>query len=314
MDLVFSSDRYSRAQRYSAWRNAICDVYVHVDVTATEPERYRGFVRETKFGDLALTDILLSEQTVRRNRRHISLLDKDCYYVQLLQRGTLNVLQRGEAHRSNSARGAIFSATEEYELHGQGEVRALYLELPRDDFAQRFPRERIPVSGLIDTARGLGRITTEFCNMLASEDANLTSGGRALLGAQVMDMLAFALLSPPGDAAAADRSVRKARLWSVQRWIDAHLSDPALSLEKIARRNGISLRYLHLLFKDCDMSVSEWIWSRRLQLTYDRLAKRDGQSITAIAFDHGFSSAAHFSTKFKRKYGISPRDVAPRTE
>jgi len=310
MDLVFSSEKYARAQRYAAWQDAICDVYVHVDVKVSDPERYRGFVRETKFGELALTDILLSEQRVRRDRHHISLLDKDCYYVQLLQRGRMSVLQRGETLWTNAARGAIFSATEKYELQGQGEVRSLYLELPRDEFVRRFPRDRIPVSAPINTTRGLGRITTEFCSMLAMEDANLTSDARTRLGGQLMDMLAFTLLSADGDAPAADRSIRQARLWSVQRWIEAHIGDPALTPDRIADANGISLRYLHLLFRDCEMSVSEWIWSRRLQLTYDNLERRNGRSITSIAFEYGFSSAAHFSTKFKRKYGVSPRDVA----
>lgn len=314
MDLVFSTDQYSRTERYAAWRDAICDVYVHVDVKATDPDHYRGFIRESKFGAVTLTDILLSEQRIRRNRRHISLLDKECYYVQLLQRGSISVLQRGETHRSNAARGAIFSAAEEYELHGHGEVRSLYLELPRDEFAQRFPREHIPVSAPINCARGLGRLATEFCTMIASEDANLTGEARARLGGQVMDMLAFTLLSADGDGPAADRSVRRARLWSVQRWIESHLGDPTLSLERIAGANGISLRYLHLLFKECEMSVSEWIWSRRLQLAYDDLEKRNGRSITSIAFERGFSSAAHFSTKFRRKYGVSPRDVTPRIE
>ena len=38
--------------------------------------------------------------------------------------------------------------------------------------------------------------------------------------------------------------------------------------------------------------------------------RRDGRSITSIAFDHGFNSSAHFSTLFRRKYGVSPRDVS----
>jgi AraC-like DNA-binding protein len=57
-------------------------------------------------------------------------------------------------------------------------------------------------------------------------------------------------------------------------------------------------------------SASEWIWNRRLQLCYDRIAKGDARSITAIAFDHGFNSSAHFSTMFRRKYGVSPREIA----
>lgn len=310
MNLVFSTDDYEPSARYAAWRDAICDVYVNVDVKARDPERYRGFIREANFGEVVLTDILLSEQRIRRNNRHIARLDKDCYYLQLMHKGRISVVQRGETHNSNAARAAIFCATEQYELYGHGEVRSFYLEIPRDEFAQRFPRERIPVSAVLNTTQGLGRIATEFCATLATEGSRLEDGIRAGLGGQLMDMLAFALLTSEGDMPAADSSVKKARLRSVQQWIESHVADAALSLEKVAVANGMSLRYLHVLFEGCEMSVAEWIWNRRLQLAYDCLARGDRRSITSIAFDHGFNSSAHFSTMFRRKYGVSPRDVS----
>lgn len=312
MDLVFTTENVARAQRYDAWRSAICDYYVNVDVEATRPEAYRGFIREAKFGEVVMTDILLSEQRIRRNRQHISRLDKDCYYLQLIHRGNLSVLQRGSTHRSNAARGALFCATEQYELQCHGDVRSFYLEIPRDEFAQRFPREHIPVSALINTTQGLGRIATEYCAMLATEGSKLEPDSRAHLGGQLMDMLAFTLLSSEGDMPAAEGSIQKARLCSVQQWIEAHLSDADLSLDRVANANGMSLRYLHVLFQQAEMSASEWIWNRRLQLCYDAIAKGDGRSITSVAFDHGFNSSAHFSTQFRRKYGISPRDVIGR--
>lgn len=310
MDIIFTTDDYQPKQRYAAWREAICDVYVHVDVRATRPDEYRGFIREAKFGKVVLTDILLSEQRIQRSSRHIARLDKDCYYLQLIYSGNIDVIQRDATHRSNAARGALFCATEEYELRCKGDVRSFYLEIPRAEFAERFPKERIPVSAPINTTRGLGRIATEFCATLAAEGSKLDENARAYLGEQLMDMLALTLLSSEGDLPAAEGSVRQARLRAVQRWIEAHISDPDLSLEKIAAANGISLRYLHLLFRQSKMSASEWIWNRRLELCYDRIAKGDGQSITAIAFEHGFNSSAHFSTLFRRKYGVPPRDIA----
>ncbi len=249
MDVVFSTDAIAQSRRYAAWRDAICDTYVHVDVKATRPEDYRGFIREGQFGEVVLTDILLSEQRIRRNNRHISLLDKDCYYLQLLHSGKINVIQRGATHQSNAARGAIFSATEPYELQCIGEVRSFYLEIPRDEFAQRFPREHIPVSAEINSTQGLGRIATEFCAMLATEGSKLDEEARAHLGGQLMDMLAFTLLSSDKEMPTLDGTVKQARLRSVQQWIEAHLGDPSLSLEKIAAANGMSVRYLHLLFR-----------------------------------------------------------------
>jgi AraC-like DNA-binding protein len=309
MDLMFDTGTLPKAERYAAWRDAICDVYVNVDVAAKQPEDYRGFIREAKFGEVVMTDILLSEQRIRRNSQHIARLDKDCYYLQLIHSGNVNVVQRGSTLRSNAARGAIFCASELYELQCCGEVRSFYLELPRDGFAARFDKEKIPVSASINTAQGLGRIATELCASLASEGSKLCEGVRAGLGDRLMDMLALTLQTAPGDIPFMDGSVRKVRLLSVQGWIEAHIGEHDLTLERIALANGVSLRHLHLLFEECEMTASEWIWNRRLQRCYDAIAKNDGRSITAIAFAHGFNSSAHFSTLFRRKYGISPRDV-----
>lgn len=310
MDYVFSTDDHPPASRYAAWRDAICDVYVHVDVQATDPERYRGFIREARFGEVVMTDILLSEQRIRRNRRHISQLDKDCYYVQLMHSGALDVFQNGATLSSNAARGAIFCATEQYELQCRGDVRSFYLELPRDAFAQRFPQNQLPLVAALNTTRGLGRIVTEFCATLASESANLGAGRRENVGGSLMDLLAQAMQAADDDLPTADGSVRAARLRAVQHWIEAHLSEPDLTLDRIAAANGMSLRYLHVLFQGCDASVSEWILNRRLQLAHDRLSRREGRSITSVAFELGFNSSAHFSTLFRRRFGLAPRDVA----
>lgn len=95
MDTIFSTESLARQKRYAAWRDAICDVYVHVDVHADDQSNYDGFIREVQFGSVALTDVLLSHQQITRRSSHLSKLDKDCYYVQLIQTGNINVLQDG---------------------------------------------------------------------------------------------------------------------------------------------------------------------------------------------------------------------------
>nr|WP_258571207.1 helix-turn-helix domain-containing protein [Flavimaribacter sediminis] len=310
VDIVFNTEGIVPAKRYASWRDAICDVYVNVEVDATKPEEYKGFIRESQFGDVVLTDILLSEQRINRNRQHIARLDKDCYYLHFLQYGSVNVLQHGSTLHSNAARGAIFSATEQYELQVVGEGRAFYLEVPRDQLASRLPRNAIPVSAEINTTQGLGRIAAEFCASLAMESENVKGELRSGLGSQLIDIIALALMAGESDFPALDGSVQRARLRSVQQWIEQHLGEPDLRLERIAHANNMSLRYLHMLFRQCDMSVSDWIWHRRLQRSYDLIARRDGRSITSIAFEHGFNSSSHFSTLFRRKYGIRPRDLS----
>jgi AraC-like DNA-binding protein len=59
------------------------------------------------------------------------------------------------------------------------------------------------------------------------------------------------------------------------------------------------------------MSASEWIWDRRLQHSYDMLTRQElgNLSITEAAYRLGFNSSSHFSTAFRRKFGIRPSDL-----
>lgn len=311
MDLVFSTDALDRAKRYAAWRDAICDVYVHVNVEADDPENYDGFIRETQFGNVAITDCLLSQQHISRRKSHLSKLDKDCYYVQFIQTGSINVLQSDASFLTTAGLGALFCASEPYDLECMGKVRSYYLEIPRQAFGSRFPDGQAPLAATMSTGRGLGRIAVEFCSTLASQGAALEAETRARLGEELMDILALAFDSAHRDEPMSEQVVRKARLRSVKAWIEDHLCDPALSPELIAKSNGISLRYLHALFRLEGQSVSNWVWNRRIELGHDMLLRSDhnARSLTEVAYRVGFSSSSHFSTMFRRRFGIRPSDV-----
>ncbi|MEK9968464.1 MAG: helix-turn-helix domain-containing protein [Ferrovibrio sp.] len=311
MDLVFSTEALDRAKRYAAWRDAICDVYVHVNVDAADPENYDGFIRETQFGNVAMTECLVSQQLISRRKSHLSKLDKDCYYVQFIQTGSVNVLQSGNTFHTSAGVGALFCASEPYDLQCMGKVRSYYLEIPRQAFGNRFPNGQAPLAATMSTGRGLGRIAVEFCSMLASQGTGLDTGIRARLGEELMDVLALAFDSVQRDEPMTDHVVQKARLRSVKAWIEDHLCDPALSPEVIAKSNGISLRYLHALFRLEGQSVSNWVWTRRIELGHDMLLRPDqaARSLTEIAYSVGFSSSSHFSTMFRRRFGIRPSDI-----
>ena len=311
MDLVFSTQAIPRAKRYAAWRAAICDVYVNVDVDAEDRSDYDGFIRRAQFGAVEITDVLLSRQQISRRRSHLSRLDKDCYYVHFIQAGRINVLQSDATLSTNAGVGGLFCASEPYDLQCLGKTRSYYLELPREGFASRFSRDRVPITATLSTGRGLGRIAVEFCSMLVCQGSSLEASVRARLGEELMDILALAFDSAQGEEPLSGQTVQKARLRSIKAWLEDHLCDPELTLEAIAKGNAVSLGYLHALFRLEGTSVANWIWNRRLERSYDMLLKsdHDARSLTEVAYRVGFNSSSHFSNKFREKYGIRPSDV-----
>jgi AraC-like DNA-binding protein len=95
----------------------------------------------------------------------------------------------------------------------------------------------------------------------------------------------------------------------IQSYIQRNLTDPELTIERIAERMQCTKRYLHKVFNGQRETLNQYIWSRRLELCRARLLQPElaRQSITQIAFDCGFSNAAHFSRSFRARFGECPR-------
>jgi len=311
MQVVFDTKLLAAAERRQAWRDAICEIYLQVDCVADKQNDYAGFVREARLGAVTLTDTLLSPQSIHRQTHHIAHFEKDCYYLGIEHIGEVDIRQAGSSFLLGRGIGALYYANEPYSLRCHVKSRQFWVELPRQSFDRRFDSGRPPLLTHINLGRGLGRIAAEFCATLAEEGADVDEASREQLGEQFMDVLALALTGEPDKQPADENSVQRARLRSVKAYIEANLSDPNLSLAMIAKQNGISLRYLHQLFRLTDMSVSEWLRLRRLQRCSDLLAspRNANRSITEIAYSMGFSSSSHFSNLFRAQFNVRPSDV-----
>jgi AraC family transcriptional regulator, positive regulator of tynA and feaB len=94
-----------------------------------------------------------------------------------------------------------------------------------------------------------------------------------------------------------------------QAYIREHLRDPDLSIDRISAALGCTKRYLHMLFSERGMTVSDYIWRARLQHCRQELETHAGKTITDVAFSWGFSSSSHFSRVFRKCYGIVPSAI-----
>lgn len=95
-----------------------------------------------------------------------------------------------------------------------------------------------------------------------------------------------------------------------RRFIDAHALEP-LDIAAVAAAACVSRATLYRLFKR-DGGVAEYLWRARLELARKRLSDPSVRgTIGVIAADAGFASNAHFSRRFSKVYGFSPRNLRP---
>ena len=96
----------------------------------------------------------------------------------------------------------------------------------------------------------------------------------------------------------------------VMKYMNEHLADPDLNVEKLTEDVGISRAQLHRKLKEiAGVSAGEFIRNLRLEQAA-RLIEEGQINITQIAYSVGFCNQTHFSTVFKKHYGMSPSEYA----
>lgn len=92
------------------------------------------------------------------------------------------------------------------------------------------------------------------------------------------------------------------------RMVEDNLSDSEFNVESLCDGLSISRTHLHRKMKEIlDMSASDFIRNVRLKHASELLKGRD-VDISQIAYAVGFNNPSHFSTTFKKYYGVSPSD------
>jgi AraC-like DNA-binding protein len=116
-------------------------------------------------------------------------------------------------------------------------------------------------------------------------------------------------LSPaPGNSATTAAALQPSHPQIVRalRYIEAHLSDPALTVGVVAREMGVNPNYLSHLFVDqVGQRMSGFIATRRVDLAKTLLATTHWQ-VKRIARDTGHANPSWFSHVFTQLTGLTP--------
>ena len=100
----------------------------------------------------------------------------------------------------------------------------------------------------------------------------------------------------------------------IMKSVNKNLSNSDFNVDMLTQDVGISRAQLHRKMKEMTgISTSEFIRNIRLEQAA-RLLREQKVNVTQVAYTVGFSNLAHFSTIFRKHFGISPSEYAERGE
>jgi AraC family transcriptional regulator, positive regulator of tynA and feaB len=299
--------------RLRSWAEILAATHLAFDVQPTfrTPARFQGAVTRRAIGDLMLVDCAASPFLGHRSRAVMAGLEKASGHENVLGFqfvwSGVEVVREGSRELALKAGDVVlWDGLQPTEVEIVETFRKRTLLFPRDQVVALCPR--LADLRALPSLEGSGtaRLLVRYMNALALELPRLEPAAVVAATNAALELLRAAV----EPALPADRSaVRAALRAEIGRYVRSHLQDPALGPVSIARAHAMSVRALHALFEDVDASVARLVRSERLARCLEDLQRRNGGSVTDIAFRWGFCDAAHFSRVFKREFDATPSEV-----
>ncbi|MEQ3554656.1 helix-turn-helix domain-containing protein [Pseudonocardia nematodicida] len=305
MSRVFDISALPPEERLAAWRKNSSELIHTMDVRVTAPPTRARFVSGDDLG-IRTTRVIGAGSVAERSHRLIDGADDEDLLLTLTLDGSFDIEQGESGGTSRAGDLAWYSSARPYRVEAPGPVDLLHVILPgrvapmlRDVLGgPGAPLPRDAASTLLVTSllRGIG--AAQPVSAAGPPGGDLEGALLGVLGAL------------PRGKGTSDRGgdEREALFDAAVRYVHDHLGEADLDPARIAAAVPVSVRYLHLLFAEREMSVAGYVREERLLGAARDLADpaHAHRKVGEIGRARGFVSAAHFNRSFARRFGRTP--------
>ncbi|MEQ1719438.1 MAG: helix-turn-helix domain-containing protein [Hyphomicrobium sp.] len=297
------------------WREKVGRRYLNLDFKPANDDPFRLSLDLLFTGEgVRLGRLKHSAGATYRDRELIQQDNDDCFALLMPRTGSMNI---GHQARSIDIQGHEAAVVHNCEPGHVGSMK------PCDFLALIVPNASLKAAG-INGGELIGRVWRRSNGALqllkgylsCIERAPATTSEAVLSAAarHITELTALAAhdaLSTASDGARDGDGIRAARLEMAIAYIAENISDPDLSVSSVALRQGVSVRYMHLLFETAGLQFIQHVNDLRLKTAFAALTDPmlDGQTIADIAFSAGFSDISHFNRLFRRRFDATPSAI-----
>jgi AraC-like DNA-binding protein len=310
MRTVLTTNDIAERKRAQFWQDAVCDTFVELDCQVRPDRPFFGELVTTACEGLHFSRVRSEEQTVRRTRTRISRAREEVMLISLQVSGVGSIAQDGREARLEPGDFACYDSTRPYTLRFNSGFEQLVLHMPREAMVRRIGRTETWTARRVAAASPVGSLVLPFVRRTAAIVSDVAPATASRLSETCLALVTAALSEQLADGTEGQSATRTALTFRAKAVIESNLHDHSLNTEKVAALLCISPRYLQDLFQAEQTTVSDWIWTRRLEKSRRDLADplRARDSIAQIALACGFADFGHFSRRYKEAYGVPPRE------
>ena len=302
---VFKTDQVAPRDQFDSWRESIG---VAFEVEPSEKHASSGFAAEVStynLGEMLVSAAKFGAERFTRDSRRVSRDGLDHYLVQLYWAGGLSGSTR---HRSMNIRTGDIQIVDLAQPHESiaSSSATIAITVRRELISEMIP-SRADLHGIVLRGdRGSGALLADYMKSLFHRLASVSASEAPFVARTTAHMIAACAAPMVSDVQA--RSPASAIVIDrVKRYIEDNLGARDLSPIALCERFRISRTQLYRIFEPLG-GVAGYIQTRRLDRAFALLRNPFSRQrpVFDIAYSVGFSNLAHFTTTFRRAFGLSP--------
>jgi AraC-like DNA-binding protein len=309
--LSFTTDALPEPDRFAAFCEEIMRRYAAIDIEPRGDDVFRGVIDMQRAGPLAVSKRFSSPADFVRTPKLLGD-GNDSVIAVFCRSGSIHQSQLGTALSLEPGEAILMDCGYSGGFHVTTESCFYSVKIPRESITRLRP-DLNRLAGLrLDRDETARRLLFGYLD--GSLSAALVDGAPAtrLYGEHILDLIGLAL-GAEGDEQqlTEERGLQAARRSAILREIDKCAADPILSAASVAKRLGVTPRYVRLLLEETGRSFSEHLLERRLERVVAMLRNPAKKycKVADIARDCGFGDLSYFNRAFRRRYGGTPSDA-----
>jgi len=295
------------------WQEYMSCVYYRLDIVPTGPAPVQGELQTIELQSIGISRFSASSQRVIR-RRSAASIDAHEHFVFLLPtRQAMAYEQRGKAGYILPGDVVMLNSSEGYVVNVPDDSQNITFKIPCELLRPR-------VRGIDALCARQPSAGPHFAPILSQLGMTLLSLGSTkaslLLQDAVLDLVG--VMTERGDGESPSTSIDSSNVLhvfyeSVTSYIARRFREP-LTPESVALAHRVSVRYLHKAFSAHGTTFGRDLMEIRLLEAQRMLSKprapgsKRPPQIAQIAYACGFTTAAHFSARYRERFGVTPSE------
>jgi len=309
--IEFSTDLIPEQDRIPFWREHYGHVMLRVDLEPARDTAFEACITSLALPGLQLMQASSSPVKIARSGRYLADGNDDVILA-INRRGSVVIASGGRQQSLREGEAILLSGGEASWFHRTTLGRSFTLRVPRAMFESTVVSLDDALMRPIPADRGGLRLLADYAGWLMNAGVSIEPQLLNLSVRHVQDLLALTI-GPTADFAetARTRGLRAARLKQAKAYIVAHSARRDISIAAVAAHLSVTPRYVQRLFEADGTTFSEFLIGQRLARAHRLLCEPESShvAISTIAYDVGFGDLSYFNRRFRRLYGLTPREV-----